>query len=322
MLVTIIGNHAKHAPLLSELLGASFRVVGRDWLAADDTIDSDVIVTTKVSESEAPRMRCTLLQVPGAGLDAIALDHLPPGTRVCNAYEHEAPIAEYVTHAVLDYFIFPTGAAFPMDADNWAQTHANRQFHAEAGGKHAALIGFGRIGRAVASRLRALGMTITAIRRNAVPSPEADFTRPVSELLDALSAADAVIVCCPLDATTKGLIGPAQFQAMRRDALLVNVARGEVIDEDALFSALRQGLIGRAVLDVWYRYPDGKMPVAPSRYPFHTLANARCTPHVSGWTWETISRRYAVIAENVRRLSTAAPLINAVQRHRDAGAKQ
>jgi len=96
--------------------------------------------------------------------------------------------------------------------------------------------------------------------------------------------------------------------------VLVNVSRAEIVDEAALYAALRDARIGGAILDVWYRYPASEHDTAaPAGHPFWELPNAWCTPHSSAWTHQLPRRRYAVIAENVNRLVSGEPLRNVVR---------
>ena len=99
---------------------------------------------------------------------------------------------------------------------------------------------------------------------------------------------------------------------MKPTAVLVNVARAEIVDEEALYQALRRGAIAGAILDVWYRYPTGAGPTLPSRLPFHELGNVLMTPHVSGWTEGMLEARAEVIAENIRRVARGEPPLNLV----------
>ena len=82
---------------------------------------------------------------------------------------------------------------------------------------------------------------------------------------------------------------------MKSTAFLINVARGEVIDESALYTALQDGRIAGAAIDVWYQYPDGSEPMHPAAHPFQDLANVIMTPHIAGWTTETFQHRWAAI---------------------------
>jgi phosphoglycerate dehydrogenase-like enzyme len=90
------------------------------------------------------------------------------------------------------------------------------------------------------------------------------------------------------------------------------VGRGPVVDQWALFRALRDNRIAGAAIDVWYRYPEGDDPQLPSDAPFHELSNVILTPHMSGYTEGTMRHRYAAIAENIRRLADNEPLDNVV----------
>ncbi|HKW52387.1 MAG TPA: NAD(P)-dependent oxidoreductase, partial [Stellaceae bacterium] len=97
-------------------------------------------------------------------------------------------------------------------------------------------------------------------------------------------------------------------------AVLVNVARAEIVDEEALFHALAEKRIAGAALDVWYRYPSSSAPTFPSRHPFHELPNVLMTPHVSGWTDGMLAARAQLIAENIRRVAEGVAPANLVAR--------
>ena len=129
-----------------------------------------------------------------------------------------------------------------------------------------------------------------------------------------MASADAVVVTLPLTDDTRGLVNAAAIAAMRPDALLLNVGRGPVIDEEALYRALRERRIGGAVIDTWYQYPSPTQPTsAPSRFDFAALDNVLMTPHMSGWTEGTVRRRQETMAENIRRLQQGQPLINVLK---------
>ena len=108
------------------------------------------------------------------------------------------------------------------------------------------------------------------------------------------------------------MIGARQLALMKRSAVLINVARGEVVDEDALYEALAGGTIAGAALDVWYRYPAAPGPTLPSRRPFHELSNVLMTPHVSGRTEGMLEARAAVIAGNIARIARGEAPVNLV----------
>jgi len=88
---------------------------------------------------------------------------------------------------------------------------------------------------------------------------------------------------------------------MKPTAVLINAARAEIVEEEALYRALAEGRIAAAALDVWYRYPTSPSPTLPARLPFHELSNMLMTPHVSGWTEGMLEARAKLIAENIHR---------------------
>lgn len=123
-----------------------------------------------------------------------------------------------------------------------------------------------------------------------------------SAFLDGL---DYLLVTLPLEAATTGIVDAAWFAQMSAATVLINLARGPVVEEAALYDALRTGRIGGAVLDVWYNYPEadgGRVP--PSRFPFHELRNVVMTPHGSGRTEGTFTRRWERIAANIAEVAS------------------
>jgi phosphoglycerate dehydrogenase-like enzyme len=205
-------------------------------------------------------------------------------------------------------------------AGSWAESPLQgAPTRRELAGQTVGCLGYGHIGRAVAARARAFGMrvmAVTASGRSGEPAP--DWTGAPAELDRLLEAADFVLIACPLSEATRGMIGAPQLARMKPDAVLINVARGAIVDEPALFEALREHRIGGAVLDTWYRYPSAEAPaVRPANLPFHELANVLMTPHCSGWTDGLMARRFALIAENIERLQGGRPLRNQVHPRAD-----
>lgn len=245
-----------------------------------------------------------LFQVPGAGTDAVDFAALPPGAVVCNCFGHEQAIAEYVMAALLRRHVPLDDADRRLRGGDWAyRAGAPERAHTEIVGATVGVLGFGHIGKAVAARGRAFEMRVHVANRTRVAAPDLVHRYfPLSDLSAFWGSADALVITVPLTPDTRGLVGRDAFAAMRRDAVLVNVARGPVVEEQALYDALRENRIGGAVIDTWYRYPDPGDPTAmPSALPFERLPNLLMTPHMSGWTVGTIRRRQRAMAENLRR---------------------
>src|SRR5262249_43485272 len=163
--------------------------------------------------------------------------------------------------------------------------------------------GYGHIGQEVARLAAPFDMRIRFLRSG----------HSREDLDQLLRDSDFLVVACPLTTETRGLIGAAEFNLMRPTASLVNVARGEVVDEAALYEALASGSIRSAAIDVWYQYPRDGATRMPSRFPFDKLENVILTPHSSAWTERVVVLRFRDIAANIDRLVTGEPLCNVVR---------
>ncbi|HYH12134.1 MAG TPA: NAD(P)-dependent oxidoreductase, partial [Thermomicrobiales bacterium] len=139
---------------------------------------------------------------------------------------------------------------------------------------------------------------------------ELDIARLVGmeEIDSVLAETDFLVVAVPLDRDTTGLLGARELALLKPDAYLINVARGPVIDENALFEVLADHRIAGAAIDVWYQYPDDRVHGVPASRPFHELDNAILTPHIAGWTFGTFAHRWERINDNLHRLATGLPL--------------
>ena len=272
----------------------------------------DVVVALRFGSAEADRYSTRVLHLPGAGADAVDLRALRTGTVVCNVFEHEIPIAEYVLAAILEHSVGYSGLRKSFDAARWQESYAARRTHAEVFGKTLGLIGYGHIGRAVTVRAKAFGMVVRVVSRSG-RAPEADWAGGASELHQMLRLVDFLVIACPLTPETRGLIGAVELAAMKPTAVLINIARAQVVQEEPLYRALADHRLGGATLDVWYDYPAPDKAVAyPSSQPFAALENVHCTAHSSAWTQELFERRYAFIANNLARLRRGIPLLNVI----------
>ena len=277
---------------------------------------ADVIIGTHFDASLPRPERLLLYQVPGAGYDAVDLAVLPGGAVVCNCFGHEQAIAEYVMAALLQRYVPLADADRRLRQGEWAYwAGAPERAHKEMAGSTLGILGFGHIGKAVAVRARAFGMLVHVANRSPVAGSEVvDRAFSLSELPAFWGGLDSIVVTLPLTPETRGIVGPEAFARMRNDTVLINVARGPVVDEVALYDALKNRRIGGAVIDTWYRYPTpGQSHCAPSDLPFHELTNVVMTPHMSGWTTGTISRRQLAMAENIRRLGRGEACLDVVR---------
>jgi len=238
---------------------------------------------------------------------------------------HGPPMAETAIGMLLYFFRGFDLAAAGQQVGRW-----NRErFDAadtpvrELGEATVGILGCGGVGGEVARRLRALGSRVIALRRTALPSgwPPSPAGLPIDpagvewlegpEAVDRLVAeVDALVLTAPETPQTRGILSAERIRAMRRGAVLVNLARGGLLSEPALIEALRSGALRGAGLDVFATEP------LPEGHPFWTLPNVLITPHVSAVSRGFWRREMDLILENFRRIleDPSAPLLNEVNR--------
>jgi phosphoglycerate dehydrogenase-like enzyme len=299
-------------------LRAPCDVVLADEAAIVGTLDTvDVLVTMAFTrDMAAAARRLRLVQVPGAGLDRIDRAVLPAGVALANAYGHEVGIAEYAMGGMLALTrdLARLDAALRRGAweSQWAVDVPPPPPWPELAGTTLGIVGYGRIGGCLARRARAFDMTVLAIRRHPPAHDAHADVRGPEALPEVLARADYLALTLPLTSATRNVVGARELGLMKRTAVLVNVARAELVDEDALYAALAERRIRGAVLDVWYRYPSGPAPTPPARRPFHELPNVLMTPHVSGWTEGMMKARARLIAGNIERIACGEPPENLI----------
>jgi phosphoglycerate dehydrogenase-like enzyme len=225
---------------------------------------------------------------------------------------HGPVVAEHVIALVLALAKNLHLAARYQLKSNWGQEPVwNALPHPrQVAGATLGLVGMGSIGRPVAKHASALGMRVIATREH----PEKGSPEGVQEVLassqldELLAQSDYVVLAAPVTAGTRHLIGATQLSRMKPDACLINVGRGELVDEVALMHALREKKIGGAALDVFAKEP------LPSDSPLWELENILITPHTAGLAEQLWEREYALFAENLRRYLSHQPLLAMVNK--------
>jgi len=280
---------------------------------AEALAEADAVVCNRLEPADtrgAQKLR--LVQATSAGADRVDPAALPPGCVLCNAYEHEDAIAEWVLMAVLALTRHLLRYDRGLRENDWSR---GLPLERELRGRTIGTLGFGHIGRRVVELAQAFGMDAIAVTRSPAPArARAAGLRWLGSLddLDRLfSEADVAVVSVPLTDETRELVGPRQLELLGPDGYLANIARGAVVQQQPLYEALREGRIGGAALDVWWNYPETRNAKAPpSKYPFHELDNVVMTPHVSGRAEGTRRGRTAFVIEQLVRLAEGRPLEN------------
>ena len=232
-----------------------------------------------------------------------------PHIAVYNLHHNAAPTAEMALALLLAAakFIVPIDRTFRTH--DWSPRYAPDQ-SVTLDGKTALILGFGHIGQRVGSYCQTLGMEVLAIRRRPgkaiLPGLQASV-QPPGALPELLPQADVLVITLPFTPETDGWIGAKELAMLPHDALLVNVGRGRIVDQAALYQALKDRIILAAGLDVWYNYPsqtDMRQNTPPADFPFHELDNVVMSPHRGG---------DSTASETLRRIHLAA-LLNALLR--------
>lgn len=174
------------------------------------------------------------------------------------------------------------------------------------GDASACVVGLGTLGRGIATRANALGMDVVGVKRTPTPVDGVETVYPSVELDTAIADAKFVVLAVPLTDRTEGLIGEAELSAMRSDAVVVNVARGPVVEEAALIEALDADAIGGAALDVFETEP------LPPESPLWRMENVLLTPHIAAATGAYYRRIAALVRENARRYAEGETLTNRI----------
>lgn len=260
--------------------------------------------------------RATLLKwvhLASAGSDTLqragVFDIRPDLILTTSSGVHEVPISEHIVASIL-YF----ARRFNIAVGNQPQHKWARYEAGEAHARTALLIGYGPIARRTATLCKALGMRVLVVRASiSEQQPGDDLVDryyPNAQLDEALAQSDYTVIAAPRTPSTEGMIGRAQFAAMKPTAVLINISRGALVDEDAMIAALSEGRLAGAGLDVFQQEP------LPESSPLWDMPNVLITPHNSGSNPHYNERAITVFTDNLMRYLRGEPLKNRVIRER------
>jgi phosphoglycerate dehydrogenase-like enzyme len=242
------------------------------------------------------------VQTSAAGLDNPLFGLVRSKARAfCNSDAQAPPIAEFVVASVLNHW-----HQFELRAERQRGRQWRGNRFKEMLDSNWLIVGFGNIGQRIAKQVKAFGGSVTAIRRNLSEVGPADSVDVLANLYVHLPTADVVVLACALNDETRLLAGAEFFRAMKADALLVNIARGGLVDEVALLEALDAKAFDAAVLDVFETEP------LPDEHPFWGHPRVYVTPHSSNQGLGTERRGDALFLDNLQRFLDGRSLRNLV----------
>jgi phosphoglycerate dehydrogenase-like enzyme len=260
--------------------------------------------------------KANIIFVPFAGIDALPLDYIRGrGIRVSNAHGNAPYVAERAIALALAFY------GRIIDYHNDLRMGKWHGYRVKKGvddswdslqGRSCALLGTGEIGGNIAKLLKAFDCTIIGFKKRRSNTRRKYFDETTLALGEALEKGELIFISLPLTDETKGMLS-AEILASLKDKVLINVGRGEIVDEEGLYRSLKEGILKGAGIDVWYRYPrDGEMEVHPSRFPLHELPNVVLSPHIAGFTPQAAELNIEQTIENIRSyLRKGNPLFEA-----------
>ena len=304
----IFSTHTLHPRAAEMLAGAGDLIVASaldaDTLAKEARQADIVIVRAPLPPAlfeQATRLRAAIRH--GAGLDMIPMEAATrAGVLVANVPGVNArSVAEHVFMVSLSLLRQFRAMDNDLRGSGWLAGRRYADGNHELAGKTIGIVGLGAVGQAVGHiAAHGFGLDVVATTRSTRAAPAGIRFVPINDLVE---TSDIIVLCCPLTPETRGLINAGRIARMKPSALLVNVARGPVIDDDALIAALRENRIGGAALDVFVTQP------LPPDHPYFGFNNVIVTPHMAGITEESMMRMGTGAAgETLRVLANELPV--------------
>ena len=286
--------------VLSELCNISYLDEVQDRKNAIGNADIILAWNPKMefSDDEYPLMKkAKIMQLLSAGADHLTFNLYPETLEIAgNVGAYARPMSEHVMAMTLALAKNLRRGHNKLKEGNFDQFSLNKSIY----GTTCAILGFGGIGKATANLMRAFGTKIFAINTSGKTDEEVDFIGKLNDLEYVLKNSDIVVISLPLSKFTRELIGEKELSWMKPDAILVNVARGEIIDEKAFYEFLSTHPNFKAGIDAWWIEPfrHGRFEM---NYPFADLPNVLCSPHNSGMVPEAIDIAIEEATENIKR---------------------
>ena len=301
--------------LFSREVRLSFLVDMPSGLREQTLIEATILLSWNLPKELGPSefgllQNTRLIQLLSAGADQVPYIELPRHIMIAsNAGAYAGPMAEHVLAMTLAMAKNLFQEHQRMTQGEFNQSRLNRTLQDSVCG----ILGFGGIGRAVAHLMRSFGVRIHAVNTSGKTDEPVEFIGALKDTKQVLAAADIVVISLPLTRATRGLIGKRELECMKPDTILINVARGAIIDERALYEHLVSHTAFTAGIDAWWIEPftQGEFRV---NYPFFTLSNFLGSPHNSAMVPGMSEEGARRAAENIKRFLKGEPVAGIITR--------
>jgi phosphoglycerate dehydrogenase-like enzyme len=313
--------------VIRHTLGDTAEVVG-SGSSAEEMIaagtDADIVASFQVPEEyihQATSLK--MIQSLGAGIDRIEHETIAErgGVIVCNNHANAEEVAEYAIMLLLAAAKRIIISDREMRAGDWGGGWGSPLPNIELRHKTCLIIGLGHIGSEIAKRLRSFNMTLYAATRSGTSGQTnlVDRVLCIDDIEPIVREADFIILSVPLTKDSVGLVDKDFISLMKPTSVIVNISRGPIIDESALYDALKNRAITAAGLDVWWDYPatwggSGKMP--SEKYPYHELDNVVISPHRAAYSENIMRDQLQFVGENILRFVRGEQPLNQVDMRR------
>jgi phosphoglycerate dehydrogenase-like enzyme len=318
-ILVIFDPEREQREILTDILGRLGRVVFVTGLSPEDRArelaSADVLISWSPARELRPDefktlTRARMMQLLSAGADHVPYSVLPPGLTIAsNPGAYAEQMAEHVLAMILAITKNLLDRHEKLTRGIFDQVNENRMLR----GSNCVILGFGGIGKTTARLLRCFGVEIYGINTTGKTDEPVKFIGTLKDLENVLRLADIVIIALPLTNSTRALIGRRELDSMKDDAILVNVARGEIIDEGALYQKLKAFPNFAAAIDAWWIEPLSHGEFR-TNYPFFELPNVLGSPHNSGNIHGSFAKGTMLAAENVKRFLNREPVLGIIRR--------
>ena len=254
--------------------------------------------------------RLRWVQATGAGVDSRLHPELVESDVILTSAKGIVGV-HLADHAMALLLALVRGIGWAIRKPNWDQRMPIRNASWELTDRTMGVVGLGGTGRELATRARAFGMRIVAVDPEPVALPDGvEACWRMDRFHHLLAESDVVAICAPLTPETRGMFDAEAFRSMRRHALLINVTRGNIVEEAALLEALQNGLIGGAGLDVTPQEP------LPTDHPLWSMENVIVTPHTAGGSPNRMDRTVDLFCDNLGRLIDGRPMLSVIDKRK------